>query len=312
MTDPPLDARVAAVRRFNRFYTQQIGVLREGLLDTEFSLAEARVIYELAHCAGAATATTIGRTLGLDPGYLSRMLRSFETRELVRKSPSSFNGRRFDLRLTRKGRSAFARLDSSARAEIGALLAEHPLDEQESLVRAMQSIQRVLAPNDPSVDERTLELREPRPGDMGWLIARHGALYAEEYAFDSRFEALVARIVAQFMEQHDPARERCWIATLGGDRAGSIMLVRESDAVARLRLLLVEPSARGKGVGSALVNACIAFAREAGYSKITLWTNAVLDAARAIYVSRGFHLVRDEAHTRFGTSEIGQDWELEL
>jgi DNA-binding MarR family transcriptional regulator/GNAT superfamily N-acetyltransferase len=314
MNDRSLDARVAEVRRFNRFYTQQIGVVREGLLDTDFSLAEARVLYELAHSEGPATATAIGRTLALDPGYLSRMLRSFEKRDLVRRRPSAIDARRSDLTLTRKGRSAFARLDASARTEIAALLALHSAAEQDSLILAMQSIQRILGPSNAEAneEERALELRGPRPGDMGWLVARHGELYAEEYDFDQRFEALVAKIVAQFMERHDPARERCWIATLGGVRAGSIMLVQESDAVARLRLLLVEPSARGRGVGSALVDACLAFARAAGYARVTLWTNAVLDAARVIYVSRGFHLVREQPHSHFGTSEIGQDWELIL
>jgi DNA-binding MarR family transcriptional regulator/GNAT superfamily N-acetyltransferase len=308
--DPSLDERVAAIRRFNRFYTQQIGVLRDGLLDSEFSLTEARVLYELANAPGSSTATEVGRTLGLDSGYLSRMLRSFERRALVRRRPSPTDARRSNLTLTPKGRSAFAQLDASARTEIARLLAAHSAAEQRELVGAMRSIERVLDAAAPLPSP--VELREPGPGDMGWVIARHGELYANEYHFNENFEALVAKIVAQFMLEHDPARERSWIAIVDGERAGSVMLVRESDAVARLRLLLVEPSARGRGVGRALVNACLDFAREARYEKITLWTNAVLESARAIYIATGFRLVREEPHTRFGTEEVGQDWELEL
>jgi DNA-binding MarR family transcriptional regulator/GNAT superfamily N-acetyltransferase len=310
LTDTPLDARVAAIRRFNRFYTKQIGVLREGLLDTDFSLAEARVLYELAHSDGAATATEIGRSLGLDAGYLSRMLRSFEQRALVQRRPSAEDARRSNLTLTRKGRGAFARLDASARAEIATMLAARSAADQRALVGAMRSIERVLANTEP--EPRHVELRPPRPGDMGWVIERHGEIYADEYGWTENFEALVAQIVAQFMREHDPARERCWIASIDGERAGSIFLVRHSDTVARLRLLLVEPGARGMGVGRKLVDACLQFAREAGYDKITLWTNAVLEAARAIYVANGFRLVHEEAHTHFGSEQLGQDWELDL
>jgi DNA-binding MarR family transcriptional regulator/GNAT superfamily N-acetyltransferase len=310
MTDPSLDAHVAAIRQFNRFYTMQIGVLQEGLLDSEFSLAEARVLYELAHEESGSTATWIGRSLGLDAGYLSRLLRSLEERRLVQRRPSTADGRRTNLTLTRKGRSAFARLDAAAHAQIAAWLERHPPVDQRTLVDAMQSIERVLASDEPRT--REVELRAPRPGDMGWVVQRHGELYAEEYGWSENFEALVAQIVAQFMHEHDPARERCWIACVDGSRVGSVFLVKHSDTVARLRLLLVEPTARGMGVGRKLVDACLQFARDAGYDSITLWTNAVLDAARAIYVSRGFRLVHEEAHTHFGSEQLGQDWELEL
>jgi DNA-binding MarR family transcriptional regulator/GNAT superfamily N-acetyltransferase len=310
MTDSPLETTVAAIRRFNRFYTKQIGALQEGLLDSEFSLAEARVLYELAHGDPDFTATEIGRNLGLDAGYLSRLLRSFEERRLVQRRPSPADARRSNLALTRKGQSAFARLDASARAQVAAWLEGHSPADQHVLVSAMSSIERVLARDEsPS---REVELRAPLPGDMGWVIQRHGELYAEEYGWSEHFEALVAQIVAQFMHQHDPARERCWIACIDGVRVGSIFLVKHSELVGRLRLLLVEPSARGMGVGRTLVDTCLQFARDAGYETVTLWTNAVLDAARAIYVSRGFRLVREEAHTHFGSEQLGQDWELEL
>jgi DNA-binding MarR family transcriptional regulator/GNAT superfamily N-acetyltransferase len=310
MTNTLLDARVAAIRRFNRFYTKQIGALQEGLLDSEFSLAEARVLYELANADGDSTATSIGATLGLDAGYLSRLLRSFEERRLVHRRASSADGRRSNLTLTRKGRGAFTRLDASARAQIATWLEGHPPAAQRVLVSAMKSIEQVLASAEPPRAE--IELRAPRPGDMGWVVQRHGELYAEEYGWGEHFEALVAQIVAQFMHEHDPERERCWIASLDGTRVGSIFLVKHTDAVARLRLLLVEPGARGMGVGRTLVDACLQFARDAGYVRMTLWTNAVLDAARAIYVSRGFRLVHEEAHSHFGSEQLGQDWELEL
>jgi DNA-binding MarR family transcriptional regulator/GNAT superfamily N-acetyltransferase len=310
MTDSARDTDVAAIRRFNRFYTKQIGALQEGLLDSELSLAEARVLYELAHGDSDTTATEIGKNLGLDAGYLSRLLRSLEERRLVQRRLSPADARRSNLALTRKGHSAFARLDASARAQVAAWLEGHSPADQRVLVRAMDSIERVLARDEPP--PREVQLRAPLPGDMGWVIQRHGELYAEEYGWSEHFEALVAQIVAQFMHGHDPARERCWIACIDGVRVGSIFLVRHSDTVGRLRLLLVEPSARGMGVGRSLVDTCLQFARDAGYDTVTLWTNAVLDAARAIYVSRGFRLVREERHTHFGSEQLGQDWELEL
>jgi len=311
MPDSPLDARIAAVRHFNRFYTREIGVLDERLLQSELSLAEVRVLYELAHEEGA-TATTIVKALGLDAGYLSRMLRSFEQRALVQRRQSTADGRRTILSLTRKGRSAFARLDARAHSEIAALLAGHSAADQRALVDAMRSIESLLGRTTTPPAPPVVELREPHPGDLGWVIERHGELYAEEYGWGDHFEALVVQIVAQFMHAHDPARERFWIAMAGGERVGSILLVRESDSVARLRLLLVEPSARELGVGKKLVSACLQFARDAGYQRVTLWTNAVLHAARAIYVAHGFRLVREEMHTHFGSEQLGQDWELDL
>jgi DNA-binding MarR family transcriptional regulator/GNAT superfamily N-acetyltransferase len=309
VTDSRLDSRIAAIRRFNRFYTKQIGVLQEGLLDSDLSLAEVRVLYELAHGDGA-TATSITRELALDAGYLSRMLRSFAQRGLVQRRRSTSDARQSNLTLTRKGRAAFAKLDTRAHDEIAALLAGHAASDQRVLIEAMRDIERVLgrAEGPP----RAVELREPRPGDMGWVIERHGEIYALEYGWSAHFEALVAEIIAKYLHEHDPSRERAWIAHVDGERAGSIFLVRESDTVARLRLLLVEPSARGLGLGHRLVDACIQFARNAGYAKITLWTNAVLDAARAIYVAKGFRLVHEEAHTHFGSEQLGQDWELDL
>jgi DNA-binding MarR family transcriptional regulator/GNAT superfamily N-acetyltransferase len=307
--DAHLDSRIAAIRRFNRFYTKQIGVLQEGLLASDLSLAEVRVLYELAHADGA-TATSIAKELGLDAGYLSRMLRLFAQRGLVQRRRSTSDARQSNLTLTRKGRTAFAKLDARAHDEIAALLANHSATDQRLLVTAMSDIERVLGSAEPP--PRRVELRDPRPGDMGWVIERHGEIYAEEYGWSAHFEALVAEIVAKYLHDHDPAREHCWIAHVDGERAGSIMLVRQSDTVARLRLLLVEPSARGLGLGHRLVDACIQFAREAGYEQITLWTNAVLDAARAIYIAKGFRLVREETHTHFGSEQLGQDWELDL
>ena len=309
MSDPRLDARIDAVRRFNRFYTREIGVLDDSHLESDFSLGEVRVLYELAHATDA-TATVVGKQLGLDAGYLSRMLRSFEQRGLVQRRQSPADGRRSILSLTRKGRAAFARLDARAHADMARLLARHSAPDQRMLVDAMRSIERILGDDTPA--PRAILLRGPRPGDMGWVAQRHGEIYDQEYGWGEHFEALVLEILAQFMHAHDAARERCWIAELDGERAGSIFLVRESDTVARLRLLLVEPSARGLGLGHRLVDTCLEFAREAGYATVTLWTNAVLDAARAIYVAKGFRLVREEPHTHFGSEQLGQDWELAL
>jgi len=309
MPDSRLDSRIAAIRHFNRFYTKQIGVLQESLLSSDFSLAEVRVLYELAHSEGA-TATSIAKELGLDAGYLSRMLRSLAQRGLVQRRRSTSDARESNLTLTRKGRTTFSKLDLRSHDEIAGLLACHSAADQRALVSAMTDIERILGGE--ALAPRRLELRAPRPGDMGWVIERHGEIYAEEYGWSAHFEALVAQIVAQYLHEHDPARERCWIAEVDGERAGSIFLVRHSDTVARLRLLLVEPSARGMGVGHRLVDECLQFARDAGYSQVTLWTNAVLDAARAIYIAKGFRLVHEEAHTHFGSEQVGQDWTLDL
>jgi DNA-binding MarR family transcriptional regulator/GNAT superfamily N-acetyltransferase len=303
------EQRVEAVRRFNRFYTRQIGVLHEGLLESPFSLAEARLLYELAHRAGA-TASELGKDLGLDPGYLSRILRDFAKRGLLDKTPSKVDGRQVHLALTAQGREAFAPLDSRSRDEIGAMLSELPPAQQTRLIEAMQTVERVLGgrpgPKVPYL------LRSHRPGDIGWVIHRHAALYAQEYGWDGSFEALVADIAAKFIHDFDAKRECCWIAEREGGIVGSVFLVAQSETVAKLRLLLVEPAARGLGIGDCLVDECVRFARDVGYRKLTLWTNDILVVARRIYEAKGFQLVAEEPHHSFGHDLIGQNWELDF
>jgi DNA-binding MarR family transcriptional regulator/GNAT superfamily N-acetyltransferase len=303
------DARVAAVRGFNRFYTQRIGVLSEGLLKSRFSLTEARVLYELAH-RERPTATALRGDLGLDAGYLSRILRRFEQEGLLTRTPSKDDGRQSLLALTAKGRAAFAPLDARSRQEIGALINSLGQSEQARLVTAMTTIERLLGA--PPPNGAPYVLRPHQPGDMGWVVYRHGLLYAQEYGWDERFEALVAEIVAKFIADFDPKKEHCWIAERDGEIVGSVFLVKKSKTVARLRLLLVEPSARGLGLGSRLVEECLRFARQAGYRKITLWTNDILHAARHIYVKAGFRKVGSERHHSFGHHLVGETWELEL
>lgn len=304
-----LQQHVAAARRFNRFYTRHIGVLDEGHLESEFSLAEVRVMYELAHRDGP-TATELARDLALDAGYLSRILRGFRKRGLLDRERSRTDGRRTHLRLTRRGRATFAALESRAADDVARSLRPLGPGDRQRLVGAMRTIESVLAPEASS--EPTITIREPRPGDLGWVVHRHGALYWEEYGWDERFEALVARVAADYVQQRDPARERCWIAERGGEIVGSVFLVKKSATVAKLRLLLVEPSARGLGVGTRLVDECIRFAREAGYRKITLWTNSVLLAARRIYERAGFELVLAEEHESFGHKLTAETWEKRL
>lgn len=300
---------IEAVRRFNRFYTQRIGVLHEGLLGTAFSLAEGRVLYELAH-RDRPTASLLGGDLGLDPSYLSRILKRFEKQGLLRRTPAKDDGRRHLLALTAAGRKAFAPLDARSRAEIGALLAPLAKAQQTAIVDAMTTIEATLGGSDtPATPYR---LRPYTPGDIGWIVSRHGALYAEEYGWDATFEALVADIAARFLRAFDPQRERCWIAERSGERVGCVLLVKQSKAAAKLRLLLVEPSARGLGIGKALVAECVAFARAAGYRKVSLWTNDILHAARRLYVEAGFVLVKEERHHSFGHDLVGQNWELDL
>ena len=309
MAQADFDRRVALVRRFNRFYTKHIGVLREHLLGSPFSLTEARVIYELAHHERT-TATELTRELGLDAGYLSRILRRFAKRGLIDRKTSKSDGRQRFLSLARPGQRAFAKLDRDSHEEIGAWLGRLPKASQHDLVAAMHTIDEVLR-TEPE-EKVSFVLRPHRPGDMGWVVGRHGALYAQEYGWDERFEALVAEIVAKFIRQYDAKRERCWIADVQGENAGCVFCVKESKTVARLRLLLVEPRARGLGIGTRLVNECLGFARAVGYRKITLWTNDVLDAARHIYEKTEFHLVQEEAHHSFGHDLVGQTWEREL
>jgi len=301
--------RIAAVRRFNRFWTRRIGALGEGHLDTPFSLSEASVLYELAQ-RQAATATGLVQELGLDAGYISRMLRGFQERGLIDRRPSESDARQSHLSLTGAGRAAFAVLDAAARRDIGAMLGGLPEPEKERLVKAMRTIESAL---DPAAAPREgFILRDPRPGDLGWVVQSHGGLYAREFGWDVTFEALVAGVVAEFVRAFDPARERCWIAERGGENAGSIFLVRGTDEVAKLRLLLVHPSARGLGLGGRLVRECIAFARQAGYRRITLWTQENLLSARRIYAAEGFRLFRSEPHTSFGKDLVAETWEIEL
>lgn len=299
--------RVAAVRRFSRFYTRAIGALQEGLLQSRFSLAEARVLYELAQ-RGDTTATDLGRDLDMDAGYLSRILQRFDRDGLIVRTPSEADRRQSLLSLTQAGREAFAPLDARSREAVGALLAPLPEPAQSKLVTAMAHIETLLdVPR-----AAPWLLRQHRPGDIGWVVARHAALYAEEYGFDARFEALVARVAGEFLAQHDPVRERCWIAECDGVNLGSVFVVRQSDEIARLRLLIVEPAARGLGIGRRLVDECIGFARVAGYRGITLWTNDVLVAARGIYRQAGFRMVASAPHSDFGPPMVGEDWDLLL
>ena len=304
-----LSHRIAAVRRFSRFYTGAIGALREHLHDSRFSLTEARVLYELAHRQDL-TATAIGRDLGLDSGYLSRILQRFSRDGLLRRERSPRDGRQTCLTLTEAGSAAFAPLDAASASEIATLLTGLPDPAQSVLVAAMGQIEALLGGMDSA--PRPWLLRPPRPGDIGWVVARHGALYAEEYAFDAQFEALVAKVAGAFLEANDPACERCWIAERDGVNVGSIFLVRGDLDTARLRLLLVEPSARGAGIGRRLVAECIAFARAAGYRRVVLWTNDILTAARHLYVESGFRLVASKPHRDFGPAIVGEDWTLEL
>jgi DNA-binding MarR family transcriptional regulator/GNAT superfamily N-acetyltransferase len=307
MEQDVLDRRTEAVRAFNRFYTRRIGVVQEGYLQSRFSLTEARVLYELAHADGL-TAALIGTALDLDAGYLSRMLRSFEQDGLLARGPSETDKRQTILALTASGRAAFAPLDQRSRQEIGAMLSRLPDPAQEALIGSMQSITRMLS--DASLPDWST--RHPAPGDIGWVIERHAALYAAEYGFDHRFEALVAQVAGAFLNKHDPACERAWIAERNGVRLGSVFLVRKTHDIGKLRLLLVEPSARGLGVGKRLVEDCIGFARQAGYRRVTLWTNDILLAARKIYRAAGFRLVSSTPHSDFGPPMVGEEWELGL
>jgi|AraplaMF_Col_mMF_1032025.scaffolds.fasta_scaffold00019_129 DNA-binding MarR family transcriptional regulator/GNAT superfamily N-acetyltransferase len=304
-----LERDVAAMRRFNRFYTQKIGVLSEGLLNSPFTLTEARLLYELAHRDNP-TATELGRDLGLDAGYLSRILAGFEKKKLLKRTPSETDGRRYHLALTEKGRKAFATLDEGSRAEIADLLQPMSSAARDRLAKAMAAIEAVLGPA--ATDAAPYTLRDPRPGDLGWVIHKQGRLYAEEYGWDASFEALVAEIVAGFAKNFDPKHERCWIAERDGEAVGSIFLVRESEKVAKLRLLYVDAAARGLGLGKRLVEECVAQARAFGYEKMTLWTNDILHAARHIYVDQGFKLAKEERHRSFGKDLVGQYWELDL
>jgi len=303
------DHQISAVRAFNRFYTRKLGVLDQQLLKSPFSLSEARVLYELAHRENP-TAKEIGIELGLDPGYLSRIIQNFDDNGLINRKPLPSDRRHYRLGLTAKGRQAFAKLNRSSHDDVADMLASLRGGDGQRLIEAMAVIERLLGT--PTASPPPAVLREPRPGDMGWVVQSHGALYASEYGFDSGFEALVAEIAAKFLASFDASRERCWIADIDGVQIGSIFLVRHSDDIAKLRLLLVDPAGRGQGLGQRLVGECISFAQACGYRKITLWTQSILVAARRIYQQAGFKLVATEPHRSFGQSLIGETWDLEL
>ncbi len=320
----PAASQIQALRRFNRFYTRAIGVLKRGLLDSEYTLTEVRVLYELGRAGKAgglsasATASVLCAALDLDPSYLSRILRKFEARGLLARQASTTDRRATLLQLTAKGRQIFAKLDRASSDEAAALLSKLSPQDGQTLLTAMRQIEGLL--DNPSLgtsdvarpDARKYRLRPHRPGDLGWAIARHGALYAQEYGWDQRFEAMVAKIAARFIERFDATMERAWIAEDEAGPLGCVFLVRRSPRVAQLRMLLVEPRARGQHLGARLVDECIAFARAKGYRKIMLWTNDILHAARRIYQSRGFKLISEEKHTSFGKDLVGQTWELDL
>jgi DNA-binding MarR family transcriptional regulator/ribosomal protein S18 acetylase RimI-like enzyme len=309
VSDVDIETRIAAVRRFNRFFTRRLGVLREGLLHTPYSLTESRILYEIAN-RDHVIAADLSKELGLDPGYLSRMLDRLEQQGLIQKVQSPSDGRQRLLRLTPDGEEAASLLDRRSREEIGEMLGNLSEQDQNRLMQAMHTIEQLLGEglkySEPYV------LRQHEPGDMGWIVHMHGRLYAEEYGWDERFEALVAQICSDFINRYNPDRERCWIAEMDGQIVGSVMVVQESDEAAKLRLLLVDPRARGLGLGKRLVDECIRFARRKGYRKLVLWTNHVLVQARNIYQKAGFVLVRQEPHRSFGPELIGETWELSL
>jgi DNA-binding MarR family transcriptional regulator/GNAT superfamily N-acetyltransferase len=301
---------VDSVRHFNRFYTRQIGVLSEHLLESPFSLSEMRVLYELAH-RSLPTATELCNELGLDPGYLSRMLRAFERQGLLRRTSSTTDARQSLLSLTPKGRTTFVPYEKRSEDQVATLLAKLPPGQQGRLLEAMHTIEGLLEPK--PGPHPAYVLRPHRSGDMGWVVQRHGELYWQEYHYDERFEALVAEICAEFIQNLDPDRERCWIAEKDGVNVGSVFLVKRSSSVAKLRLLLVEPSARGLGIGKRLVEECIRFARESRYKKILLWTQSELLAARGIYENAGFQKIAEEKHQSWSRKDlVAETWEMKL
>ena len=308
-----LQERVAAVRRFNRFYTRQLGVLRKTYLDSAYSLGEARLLYEIAQ-RRSPTATEIVRALDLDAGYLSRVLQNFEKRGLIQRQVSARDTRQSHVALSASGRKAFAPLERRSQREAGATLEKLEAADQARLVAAMNTIETLLGDQTEAKPPKAtqIKLREPMPGDFGWIVTRHAELYAQEYGWVMPFEGVCAQIVADFVNNHDRKRERCWIAELDGEKVGTIMLVKDAEHVARIRLLLLEPQARGIGLGARLVDECIRFARRAGYKKITLWTHSVLTAARHIYQKAGFKLTRAERHRSWGKPVVSEHWDLVL
>jgi DNA-binding MarR family transcriptional regulator/N-acetylglutamate synthase-like GNAT family acetyltransferase len=297
------------VRSFNRFYTKRLGLLQQGMVGSPFSLAEGRVLYELAH-RDRPTASDLGKALDLDAGYLSRLLRGFGRRGLVAASASATDRRQRHLQLTATGRRASDKLDDGSQKAVGTLLRRLTAADQRRIVGAAQTIETLLGDAEPG--RVPYILRPPEPGDMGWVVQRHGSLYAEEYGYDRHFEGLVASIVGTFVEKFDPARERCWIAERDGATVGSVFLVRKSEHVAKLRLLIVDPAARGLGIGARLVAECVKFARQNGYRKVTLWTHSQLNAARHLYREAGFQLVHKQPVHSFGLDLVDETWDLHL
>jgi DNA-binding MarR family transcriptional regulator/GNAT superfamily N-acetyltransferase len=306
-TDQP---RIDAVRRFNRFFTRQVGALRKDYLGSPFSLPEARVLYELDRRKDA-SASEIAAALEVDPGYLSRLLRQFEKHGLVTRKKSNSDGRRSHISLTARGRRAFAPIDLQSERYAGDLLSKLPEPEQKRLVAAMATIETLSG--DTIDSERQYILREPRTGDFGWIVSRHGELYWQEYKWGWPFEGLCAQIVADFVNNFDAKKERCWIAEMNGENVGTIMLVKDKEpGVARIRLLLIDPKARGLGLGTRLVDECVKFARKSGYSAITLWTHSVLSAARHVYESAGFTLTSSEKRNSWGQDVVAEFWDMKL
>jgi DNA-binding MarR family transcriptional regulator/GNAT superfamily N-acetyltransferase len=301
------------VRRFNRFYTRQIGVLRKTFLDSPYSLAEARVLYEIAS-GSSPTASAIGRALDLDAGYLSRVLRDFEKRGLIQRRVSASDARQSHLALSAHGRKSFAPLERRSQRDTEAMLGRLAPAAQTQLIAAMNTIETLLGGEEATTpaSERRYRLRAPVPGDFGWIVKRNAELYLQEYGWQSPFEGVCAQIVADFANKYDPKHERCWIAEMDGENVGTVMLVKDRPGVARVRLLLVDPRARGLGLGARLVDECIRFARRAGYRKVTLWTHSVLTAARHIYEQAGFKLMRSEPHQSWGRPVVSEHWDLEL
>ena len=298
--------RIDTVRRFNRFYTRRIGVLEARYLGSPFPLPQARVLYELGQ-RGVATASELGAELDLDLGYLSRLVQSLRRQGLLQGEPSKEDARRVRLSLSAKGRKVYLQLDARSRQEVAGMLDQLPAPQQQRLVGALQAVEAVLQRKDEPVS-----LREHRPGDIGWVVHAHGRFYAEEYGWDERFEALVAEIAAAFVQNFDRRRERCWIAEMDGEPVGSVFVVKDTKTTAKLRLLIVDPKARGRGLGKRLVEECIRFAREKGYRRLALWTQSNLAAARGIYRAAGFRKVKEEKHASFGVKLTGEYWELEL
>src|SRR2546421_471525 len=312
MTTPDMEARIAAVRRFSRFYTRQLGLLQESLVHTRFSLTEARVLYELAH-RETVTASGLATDLDLDHGYLSRILKRFGEKGLLAKKRAPDDGRQNLIAITAKGRKAFAPLDQGSHDQVAAMMEKLSAADQARVVGAMNTVESLLGPSSQtSSSVPAVILRPHQPGDIGWVTSAHGAIYAQEYGWDITFEALVGKITAEFIDNFDEKRERCWIAELDGERVGSVFVVRKDDEVAKLRLLTVDPRARGLKLGTRLVEQCLRFAKAAGYSSMTLWTQSNLTAARGIYQRAGFRLVAQEPHHSFGVDLIGETWDIKL